>query len=386
VQFKLNYSGKPSFLNSLTVTLSGDLLRALLYKEDWERVSETYEAWWEGELNRPLIYLTYIKPNVDIDDYSLTLGWAFMRFPPEEALNALFKCFSETLFMCEAYPNVWVNIGPGALSAFLGSDVNFNPRVGTSWFKGSFSLDDLLNVELNPENKWWRYVIECTEKASNMCRDKAIVAFTDLLDVATSLVHLRGGASKLIKDMFHEPSKVKKVLNHLHKIWFYCFERISGVIDTDTYGFSNWATLWSKRKSFILQCDFSVYLSPKLFDEFILPLVEEECRFFERSFWHLDGPGELPHLDKFLSISELNGIQWVPGAGNPDPGESCWVPLYRRIQEAGKLLQIPGIPISKIMPILNQISPKGVFIQTSTLSFETAEDFLRKMSEKYGLT
>ena len=360
-------------------------MKTLLYKEDWERVSETYEAWWESELSRPLIHLTYIPPNVDVNDYYLTLSWAFMRFPPEKALTAMFECFSKTLFMCEAYPNVWVNIGPGALSAFLGSEVDFKPESGTSWFKGSFSLDELLNVELNPENKWWRYVNECTEKASKICRDKAIVAFTDLLDVATSLAHLRGGALKLVKDVFHEPSKVKMVLNHLHKIWFNCFEKFLNIIDTDFYGFSNWATLWSRRKSFILQCDFSVYLSPKLFSEFILPLVEEECRFFERSFWHLDGPLELPRLDKLLSLSGLNGIQWIPGAGNPDPGESCWVPLYRRIQEAGKLLQITGIPISKIIPVLSQISSKGVFIQASTSSLETAETLLGKMSEKYGL-
>ncbi|MEM3791755.1 MAG: hypothetical protein QXH47_00360 [Candidatus Bathyarchaeia archaeon] len=360
-------------------------LKTLLYKEDWERVSETYEAWWEGELTRPIIFLTHVSPNVDVIDYSLTLSWAFMRFHPEKALEALFECFSKTVFMCEAYPNVFVNIGPGALSAFLGADIDFNLKAGTSWFKGSFSLDDLLSVELNPENKWWRYVIECTRKASAMCKNKAIVAFTDILDVATSLVHLRGGASKLVKDVFLEPIKLKKVLNNLHQIWFYCFEKISEVIDTSIYGFSNWATLWSKRKSFILQCDFSVYLSPRLFEEFILPLVVEECKFFERSFWHLDGPLEIPHLDKLLNISELNGIQWIPGAGNPDPGDSCWIPLYRKIQSAGKLLQLPGIPISKVIPVLDQISPKGVFIQTSTLNLENAEAFCRKMSEKYGV-
>ncbi|MBS7612656.1 hypothetical protein KEJ48_00170 [Candidatus Bathyarchaeota archaeon] len=299
--------------------------------------------------------------------------------------EALFEYFSKTIFMCEAYPNVFINIGPGALSAFLGANVNFNPSAETSWFKGSFSLDDLLNVELNPENKWWRYVIECTGKASAMCRDKAIVAFTDLLDVLTSLVHLRGGASKLIKDVFLNRVKLMKVLNHLHQIWFYCFEKISELIDTSTYGFSNWAALWSRRKSFILQCDFSVYLSPKIFDEFILPLVVEECRFFERSFWHLDGPLEIPHLDKLLNISELNGIQWIPGAGNPDPGDNYWIPMYRKIQRAGKLIQLPGIPISKIIPVLDQISPKGVFIQTSTLSLEVTENFCRKMSEKYGV-
>lgn len=359
-------------------------MRNLLYKEDWDRTSEKYEAWWEGELARPIIFLTYIPPDIDIADYSLTLSWAFMRYPVDKALEAIFECFSKTVFICEAYPNVWVNIGPGALSAFLGADVYFDPKAGTSWFKGSFSLDDLLNIELNPENKWWRYVIECTERASDECRGKAIVAFTDLLDVTTSLIHLRGGASKLIRDLFLEPIKLRKVLDHLHQIWFNCFEELSKAIDTTTYGFSNWAALWSKYKSFILQCDFSIYLSPKLFDEFILPLVVEECRFFKRSFWHLDGPFEIPHLDRLLGIDELNGIQWVPGAGNPDPGDDCWVPLYRKIQRSGKLLQLPGIPIQKVIPVLDQVSSKGVFIQTSTSDFKIAETFCRKISEKYG--
>jgi len=118
------------------------------------------------------------------------------------------------------------------------------------------------------------------------------------------------------------------------------------------------------QKHFTLQCDFIVYLSPKMFREFIFPLILEECRYFDRTIWHLDGPLELPHLDSLLSIRELDCIQRIPGDGNPDSGEECWVPLYRKIQEKGKLLQI-FVPSRKVTKILSKIKHKGVAIRTT---------------------
>lgn len=358
-------------------------MERLLYKEDWGRVAEAYEAWWEGELKRPIVQLTHPHPDANTPDYYLTMSWAFMMYTPEEALNKLFECFSKTDFMAEAYPNVFINIGPGALSAFLGADLRFNPKAGTVWFTGGLSLEELLSIDLKPESKWWRYVLDCSRYASKVCRNRAIVAFTDLLDVATSLAQLRGGTVNLIRDIYTKPSTVKEVLENLHRIWFRCFTELSEAINTALYGYSNWAAIWSRRRSFILQCDFITYLSPKLFEEFIYPLILEECRFFERSFWHLDGPGELPHLDKLLSIDELDGIQWVPGAGNPGLGEECWLPLYKRILRAGKLLQLPGVPADRVIPVLEHIHGKGVLIQVSTSNREEAERLLGKLSEKY---
>ena len=90
-----------------------------------------------------------------------------------------------------------------------------------------------------------------------------------------------------------------------------------------------------------------VYLSPRMFREFIFPLILEECEYFNRTIRHLDGPLELPPLDSLLTIEDLDCSQWIPGAGNPDSGEECWVPLYRKIQDKGKLLQI-FVPPEKV--------------------------------------
>ena len=289
----------------------------MLYKGDWEETKGIFEEWWDGVLDRPLIQVVYPRdeeiPEID--------SWAFLRYYPdvEEALNRLFQQFSKMVFVREAYPNVWVNLGPGSLAAYLGAEIKFDPKVNTSWFLGDFSLRDLEDKEFDPDNEWWRYTCRAYEAAREMCRGKAIVAFTDLLDAVTVTGQLRGNfPTNLLKDMFTERERVKKVFERIQTLLFKYYEESCRIINVQENGYSTWAGLWSAKKHFTLQCDFIVYLSPKMFREFIFPLILEECRYFDRTIWHLDGPLELPHLDSLLSIRELDCIQWIPGDGNPD--------------------------------------------------------------------
>ncbi|MCX8171472.1 MAG: hypothetical protein N3E47_05830, partial [Candidatus Bathyarchaeota archaeon] len=78
-------------------------------------------------------------------------------------------------------------------------------------------------------------------------------------------------------------------------------------------------------------------------------------------------------------------IQWVPGEGNPDCGDSCWVPLYKKIQEKGKLIQIPFIPPEKITHILSEISPKGVALRTSFRTREEMREIIDGLEERFSV-
>lgn len=356
----------------------------MLYKRDWQNVKGIYEEWWEYKLNRPLIQITLPKRegNGSID------SWAFLRYYPNvnEALNRMLSQISDTEFLMEAYPNVWINLGPGSLSAYLGAELKFDEKVNTAWFEGNMSLDDVLKVEFNPENRWWRYTCLAYEAAREMCRNKAIVAFTDLLDPVTVLGQLRGQyPTRLLRDMFLEKQRLRKALIRLQSLFFRYFEESCRLIDVSENGYSTWANIWSGRKHFVLQCDTIVYLSPKMFREIVYPLIVEECDYFERTIWHLDGPLELKHLDDLLSIKNLNCIQWVPGEGNPDCGDDCWIPLYRKIQERGKLIQIPYIPPEKIAHLLSQISPRGVALRTSFRTKEEMERISRELENRFGV-
>lgn len=352
-----------------------------MYKDDWPKVKEVFEAWWNRELDRPLIQIFSPRNvgTVSID------SWAFLRYhpDPDKALDRLFEQFSTILFEKEAYPNVWVNLGPGSLSAYLGGELKFDGNVNTAWFQGFFSLDELKNIELNPANEWWKYTIICTEVATRRCKGKAAVSFTDILDAVTVVGQLRGNyPTNLLKDMFTNGYELKKVLERVHDIWLRCYDELCDVMNVSENGYSTWAGLWSKRKHFVLQCDTIVYLSPKLFDEFSYPFIVEECEHFDRTIWHLDGPLELHHLDKLLNIPELDAIQWIPGEGNPDGGDDCWLPLYRKIQDKEKLLQI-YVPPEKVMHILGKVSPRGVAINTVCKSYEEAKRLRDEFESRY---
>jgi 5-methyltetrahydrofolate--homocysteine methyltransferase len=109
----------------------------------------------------------------------------------------------------------------------------------------------------------------------------------------------------------------------------------------------------------MLQCDFCYMISPEMFDEFVKPELAATCKRIGNAFYHLDGIGQLPHLDSMLEIDELRGIQWVPGTGQKRQTE--WPEVYRKIRDAGKRIQIYEWGGDVLDTIADQLgSPKGI--------------------------
>ena len=97
-----------------------------------------------------------------------------------------------------------------------------------------------------------------------------------------------------------------------------------------------------------------------MFDEVFLPGIAAECKFLDRSIYHLDGPGALRHLDSILSIPELNALQWVFGAGNE--GFHKWIGVYQKAQSARKGIQVM-CQVSELPLVMETLSPRGLFLQ-----------------------
>ncbi len=76
-------------------------------------------------------------------------------------------------------------------------------------------------------------------------------------------------------------------------------------------------------------------------------------------------------------ISKLGSVQWVYGAGQPSAKHWTWV--LKKIQDAGKCIDISGPPedLPEIMKYL-----KGVVYHTYCKSVEDAEDLLKAVTVK----
>ena len=139
--------------------------------------------------------------------------------------------------------------------------------------------------------------------------------------------------------------------------------------------------VWSDRPSTDLQSDFSIMMSPEMFDEYFLPFIDEQTTMVERTLYHLDGPGAVRHVDSLLSLPYLDGIQWVPGAGAKPTVE--WLPLLQKIQDAGKLVYAYCDQHS-VRRILSELRPEGVMLVTSCESVEEAERLLENVAAWTG--
>lgn len=117
----------------------------------------------------------------------------------------------------------------------------------------------------------------------------------------------------------------------------------------------------------------------KPLDRWGLQELDASCQRLTNAFYHLDGPGQLPHLDSLLSISKLKGIQWIPGAGAPDYKQ--WPDVYRKIRDAGKLIQLFG-DVDTLYTVEEQLGSAEGIVFTGTARNE-AEAI--HCLERYGI-
>jgi len=163
------------------------------------------------------------------------------------------------------------------------------------------------------------------------------VGQTDLggnLDILASLRTTSG----LLFDVTEQPAEVRRLVQRTTELWLRYYDELDTIIRPTCRGTTSWAPIWSTGKTYMLQCDFSYMISPRMFERFVLSDLVACCDHLDHGFYHLDGKGEIPHLDMLLAIQRLRGIQWIPGDGQPTPDQ--WLPLLKRIRDGGKLCQV----------------------------------------------
>jgi hypothetical protein len=126
-------------------------------------------------------------------------------------------------------------------------------------------------------------------------------------------------------------------------------------------------------------------ISPGMFGEFMVPVLEEMCERLSHSLYHWDGPGALGHLDHLLSIEKLDMIQWTAGEGNEPPSDKRWWPCYHRIIDAGKKVFIGVAASADTLRSLRREFGSGFnqfLINMGVSSSDEAEEMLRVAAEQ----
>jgi hypothetical protein len=118
-----------------------------------------------------------------------------------------------------------------------------------------------------------------------------------------------------------------------------------------------------------------------MFQQFVVPSLTEQCQWLDNSMYHLDGTQAICHLEALLEIESLDAIEWTPQAGIEGCGNPRWFKMYKKILEAGKSVQVVGVDKNEIIPLLDAIGGKGVYVMTSFSSSDEAEAIMVKVKQ-----
>ena len=226
---------------------------------------------------------------------------------------------------------------------------------------------------------YWQFTLRLAREQARIGTGKFLTSFPDLIEGLDTLAAMRDTQPLLI-DLLERPDWVQQGLRQITAAYFQCYDVLYEMIADERGGSHYWA--WAPGRLTKLQCDFSAMISPQMFADFMLPVLQEMTARVDYSIYHWDGPGAIPHHDHLLSLPDLDVLQWTPGAGTLLATDRRWWPLYHKTIEAGKKVMIGVTDVECLLALRQEFGRHlGQFlIQMRAESPEQAEDILRLVS------
>jgi len=340
----------------------------LTTKPDLDEVKQRWNAFWAGEvLDRPMVCAEVPRDSGRKQaNVFATRYWNTCNGEYEKQLGLLDEWAENSLFMGDHIPHVSPDHGPDQFGAWLGSGLQFSPdNIATNWAEPTLTdWESFLPLSLPEDNPVWQSVLEYSALLSERGAGKYLVGIADLhshMDAFSALRH----PDRLCMDLYDQPELVLQACAQVRALYPQIYERLyeAGGMSPAT-GTIGWFPFWCDGKTAAVQCDFSVFLGNNMWRRFVLPGVEEEVNYLDRCFYHLDGKQQLLHLDDLLALPNLDGIQWVSGAGQPEMFLPCWRDVLKKILAAGKKVVIYGhMNLEAVKDVHRDLGPEGVVYQ-----------------------
>jgi 5-methyltetrahydrofolate--homocysteine methyltransferase len=247
----------------------------------------------------------------------------------------------------------------------------------TIWFEPPGKSLQEIEIAVDPDSFWYQRIQSVIDAGLNIWNGEVQVGFSDIggnLDILASL----RGTNELLLDLYDHAELVERLMSDVTNAWKQIYQEEVNKIQAVCRGTSPWAPIWSQGTTYMLQSDFSYMISPRMFERFVLPDLAALCEIMDDPFYHLDGKGEILHLDLLLSLEQLKGVQWIPGDGQP-PADH-WLGLLKRIRDAGKFCQVFISP-QGAKTIINELGGTGFIfaINDENLTPEEAQQLYKDL-------
>ena len=343
----------------------------LQYKADFQRAQTYWDSLWNHDIiDRPCTLITAPR-TPDASGYSrlVAVDDDFSR-----VVNQADAYLSSHAFLGEAMPSFRPGFGPDQMAAFLGAPLtisegsnqtSWSEKIVTDW--GSF-----LPLRIDESNHYFQRMREFHSLAAAHLEGRCLICDIDMHSNVDLLEGLRG-AQKLLYDMIDHPDTILKAMSQAGQVYRQVYEELYQYGSRQKWGTTSGLPMYDRGRFNRIQADFIALLNPSMFRRFVLPAIEEEARFLDRSCFHLDGPDALTHLDDLLALRDLDAIEWISGAGSRPQIE--WPEVLHRIQQAGKII-ILHLSAADVKRIHGEYAPELLVYSLTTRSVEEGLELL----------
>ncbi len=298
-------------------------------------------------------------------------------FDADTQVNLFKQSIDGRHFNGETFPVFFPNLGPDVYAAFYGAELEFGEV--TSWSTPIVKeWDDVEKLQLDMNNEYFRKLEELTQAALEQCGGKFLVGYSDLHPGLDCVAAWRD-PQQLCFDMIDSPEKVRELAD----LAIADFERVYNHFDRMLKDHNQLSVSWMGVPSFermhIPSCDFSTMISPAFFDEFGLPILQNEVRTMTHNVFHVDGKGVARHLDAILSVPQVHALQWVQGVGDDLPIMQ-WVSFLKDLQ-AKDVPVIVDLNKKELDGFMAEMKPEGLFLWIATDNEEEESEILKRLSK-----
>ncbi len=331
-------------------------------KPDFEQAMRRVEAWFAGEmLDRPPV--RFMAHNAFLDSGADLAGLPAEErrarwLDPEYQIDRFLLSIAGRAFQGETFPVYFPNLGPDVYAAFYGAPLHFGEV--TSWSTPIVhDWDDLERLHFDPENAYFQKLDELTRCALERCQGRFMVGYTDLhpgLDCAAAW----RDPQQLCIDMIDSPEQVSRLAELAIADFEAIYDHFDGLLKAAGQLSVSWMGIPSYGRMHIPSCDFANLISPAMFRQFGLPILQREVRSMTHNVFHMDGKRIARHLDAILSVPEVHAVQWVQGVGDDQPIMQ-WTPLIQRLQ-ARRVPVIVDLNKRELDDFMAAVRPECLFL------------------------
>lgn len=350
----------------------------MIDKPGWDKSRERFEAWWNREIiDRPLLQVRAPKKDAPSTPRPVPSSFEQQWLDIDLRIQDAEWEMSHTYYGGDLFPYFNTSIGPGTFSLFLGARPNYQST--TVWYEPC--VDDIPTAVppvYDENNYFWKLIQEFSRRGVEHFAGRALVAFPDLIENIDTVSSLMGN-DELLFALVDCPEKVHEFQRAVLPLYLRYHQELYEIIK-DEHGGSCFTCfdMYGQGRVTKVQCDFSAMISRGMFDEFVLPYLDEQCSALDHTVYHLDGVNALQHLDSLLSIPALDAIQWTPGAGKEGIGEKIWWPMYEKVRAAGKSLMLYYLTPAQAQALVEEFGPEGLNLECNVDSEEEADELVRQ--------